>query len=105
MLDFNVMCDEQTGALYIETSISGKHLLTLPQLNKSTAFTNEERQSFGLLGKLPNRVETLEEQVRRTYLQFSSYTSHLQKNIYLNKLITILGRYTATVRLKSMARS
>ncbi len=86
MLDFNVMCDEQTGALYIETSISGKHLLTLPQLNKSTAFTNEERQSFGLLGKLPNRVETLEEQVRRTYLQFSSYTSHLQKNIYLNNL-------------------
>lgn len=86
MLDFTVIRDEKTGELFIETSISGKPLLTLPQLNKSTAFTQEERRAFGLLGKLPNRVETLDEQVKRAYLQYSSYTSRLQQNIYLNNL-------------------
>ncbi len=86
MLDFKVIRDEQTGELYVETSICGKPLLTIPQLNKSTAFTHEERRSFGLLGKLPYRVETLDEQVKRAYLQYSSYTTRLQQNIYLNNL-------------------
>lgn len=86
MLDFQIARDEQTGELYIETSICGKPLLTIPQLNKSTAFTHNERRDFGLLGKLPHRVETLEEQVKRAYLQYSSYTTRLQQNIYLNNL-------------------
>ncbi|STX51637.1 malate dehydrogenase [Legionella busanensis] len=86
MLDFDISRDEETGELYLETSITGKALLTLPQLNKSTAFTFDERREFGLLGKLPHRVETLEEQVKRTYLQFSSYKTSLQQNIYLNNL-------------------
>ena len=70
----------------IETSISGKYLLTTPQLNKSTAFTSEERHEFGLLGKLPAHIETLDEQVQRAYAQYNSYESPLQKNIYLNNL-------------------
>ncbi|CEK10971.1 NAD-dependent malic enzyme [Legionella hackeliae] len=86
MLDFKVVRDEQTGELIMETSICGKPLLTIPQLNKSTAFTQEERRAFGLLGKLPHRVETLDEQVKRAYLQYSSYSSRLQQNIYLNNL-------------------
>jgi malate dehydrogenase (oxaloacetate-decarboxylating) len=86
MLDFKLRRDEHTGEKYIETSLCGKPLLTTPQLNKSTAFTNEERKDFGLLGKLPHRVETLDEQVKRTYLQYSSYTTRLQQNIYLNNL-------------------
>lgn len=86
MLNFKTICDKKTGEWFIETSVHGKHLLTTPQLNKSTAFTHEERRAFGLLGKLPNQVETLEEQVKRAYLQFSSYTSRLQQNIYLNNL-------------------
>ncbi|KTD11348.1 NAD-dependent malic enzyme [Legionella jamestowniensis] len=86
MLDFKVIRDEETGELIMETSICGKPLLTIPQLNKSTAFTQEERRAFGLLGKLPHRVETLDEQVKRAYLQYSSYSSRLQQNIYLNNL-------------------
>ncbi len=86
MLDFKLNRDKQTGELYIETSITGKPLLTTPQLNKGTAFTQEERKAFGLLGKLPNRVETLDEQVKRAYLQYASYTTRLQQNIYLNNL-------------------
>lgn len=86
MLDFKLLRDLQTGEQYIETSLCGKPLLTTPQLNKGTAFTNEERKEFGLLGKLPHRVETLDEQVKRAYLQYSSYTTRLQQNIYLNNL-------------------
>ncbi len=86
MLDFTLHRDDHTGECIIETSLCGKLLLTTPQLNKGTAFTQEERRIFGLLGKLPHRVETLDEQVKRAYFQFSSYTSHLQQNIYLNNL-------------------
>lgn len=86
MLDFKVVCDSKTGCSYLETSISGKPLLTTPQLNKGTAFTGEERQAFGLLGKLPHRVETLEEQVERAYIQYASYNTLLQQHIYLNNL-------------------
>lgn len=86
MLDFKLCRNKQTGEQYIETSLCGKPLLTTPQLNKSTAFTNEERKEFGLLGKLPHRVETLDEQVKRAYLQYSGYTTRLQQNIYLNNL-------------------
>lgn len=86
MLDFKLKRDEQTGEIYIETSLCGKPLLTTPQLNKGTAFTREEREAFGLLGKLPYRVETIDEQVKRAFLQYSSYTTRLQQNIYLNNL-------------------
>ena len=86
MLDFAKIIDKKTGKPIIKTSITGKHLLALPQLNKGTAFTQSEREQFGLLGKLPHRIETLDEQVTRAYLQLSQYTTPLQKNIYLNNL-------------------
>ena len=86
MLDFKICRDKQTGELFVETSICGKLLLNTPQLNKGTAFTHEERCEFELLGKLPNHIETLDEQVKRAYLQYASYTSRFQQNIYLNNL-------------------
>jgi malate dehydrogenase (oxaloacetate-decarboxylating) len=86
MLDFKVCYDKKAGEHFIETSICGKHLLNTPQLNKSTAFSHEERLEFGLLGKLPSRIETLDEQVNRAYQQYSHYTTRLQQNIYLNNL-------------------
>ncbi|MCR9191883.1 MAG: NAD-dependent malic enzyme [Gammaproteobacteria bacterium] len=86
MLDFTKKLNKKTGEKMIQTSITGKHLLALPQLNKGTAFSQEERVAFGLLGKLPHRIETLEEQSERAYLQLEQYTTSLQKNIYLNNL-------------------
>lgn len=87
MLDYNIVTDDETGELYLETSLQGKPLMTTSQLNKSTAFTNEERRDFKLLGKLPYRVETLEEQVARAYQQFKTYGTPFQQNIYLNSLL------------------
>jgi len=86
MLNFRVVRNRAAREEYIETSLAGKLLLTIPQLNKGTAFSEEERHTFGLLGKLPAYVETLDEQVARAYLQFQSYTTDRQKNIYLNSL-------------------
>lgn len=86
MLDFNIVTDDETSELYLETSLSGKPLLTTAQLNKGSAFTEEERHTFKLLGKLPYRVETLDEQVARAYHQYHQYTTPFHKNIYLNAL-------------------
>lgn len=86
MLPFQVCFDSQSNEKYIKTSLSGKSLLTTPQLNKGTAFTEEERQVFHLTGKLPHRVESLDEQLERALLQLEHYDTPLQKNIYLNNL-------------------
>lgn len=71
---------------YIETTLSGKNIMTTPQLNKGTAFTAEELETLGLLGKVPSRIETLDEQVKRAQLQLAEYKDDLQKHIYLNNL-------------------
>ena len=85
MLDFQVLKDKNNED-YVLTSVVGKPLLTSPQLNKGTAFSEQERVDFGLLGKLPIRIETLDEQVQRAYKQFSSFETNLQKHIYLTSL-------------------
>src|SRR5215216_896817 len=85
MLDYHIAKDDETKEIYLETSVYGKALLTIPQLNKGTAFTQEERHIFGLIGKLPYQVETLDDQVKRAYHQFLAYKSTLlQQHIYLN---------------------
>lgn len=85
MLDFRYTVDEN-GEKSILTSLQGKPLLFVPQLNKGTAFTENERITFNLLGKLPHRIETLEEQVTRSYQQYNSIKGNLQRNIFLNNL-------------------
>ena len=86
MLDYRYTFDKKTGEKYCQTSLIGKALLSTTQLNKGTAFSEAERHEFGLLGKLPYKIETLEEQVARVYAQYKHYETNLQKNIYLNNL-------------------
>lgn len=86
MFTFHINNDE-ANTPYLETNITGKALLTIPQLNKGTAFTPEERHQFHLMGKLPPRVETIDEQADRAYKQFSSYTQPINRNIFLNQIL------------------
>ncbi|MFP3442697.1 hypothetical protein R0K18_33675, partial [Pantoea sp. SIMBA_133] len=44
---------------------AGPSLLEMPLLNKGSAFTQEERLAFNLIGLLPQKVETIDEQLSR----------------------------------------
>ncbi|QQE80060.1 NAD-dependent malic enzyme [Alicyclobacillus sp. SO9] len=70
----------------IETTLRGSELLKTPDVNKGTAFTEEERQELGLAGLLPPRVLNIDEQARRAYEQYSKQPNDLAKNAYLNAL-------------------
>lgn len=71
---------------HLVTSLAGYELINTPQLNKGTAFTKEERETFALEGLLPEKVETMEEQLVRVYAQYQSFATSLQKNIFLHEL-------------------
>ena len=64
----------------------GQQLLELPQFNKGTAFSMEERLQHGLLGLLPTRIESLEQQVARAYGAYEAKESDLERHIYLRQL-------------------
>ncbi|TYA51350.1 NAD-dependent malic enzyme [Aggregatibacter actinomycetemcomitans] len=61
-------------------------ILQNPLTNKGTAFTAEERKKYGLTGRLPPAVETLDQQAARAYRQFSSYAEDIEKYIFLDQL-------------------
>jgi len=71
---------------YIETSLDGIALLRLGNVNKGTAFTEEERISLHLDGLLPTEVNTLEMQVQRAYRRYSAASSNISKYQYLRSL-------------------
>ena len=66
--------------------ISGVNRLEDPFLNKSTAFSAQERIKYQLTGLLPSKVEALEEQLLRTKLSFNQEASTLRKHIFLRAL-------------------
>ncbi len=66
--------------------LRGMDLLNNPALNKGTAFTEDERESFGLNGLLPPVIESLDDQVGRAYQAFSLKSNDLERHIYLRQL-------------------
>jgi malate dehydrogenase (oxaloacetate-decarboxylating) len=63
----------------IRTRLSGFDLLLNPRLNKGTAFTEEERDVFGLHGLLPPHVGSLEDQRERRKFALDHRTSAFSK--------------------------
>ncbi len=61
-------------------------LLRDPHLNKSTAFTEAEREARGLIGLLPEGIDTNETQIQRVHLQLAQKPNDLEKYIYLSQL-------------------
>lgn len=64
----------------------GSAILANPRWNKGTAFTLEERKAFGLTGRLPCRVNTLDEQCERALDQLQSRETPIRKNSFLQSL-------------------
>ncbi len=70
----------------LECAIKGTVLLQHPYFNKGSAFTAREREDFDLTGLLPQRIQTLEQQVDRAYQQYSSMPDDLSKNTFLTSM-------------------
>ena len=69
---------------------SNKHgidLLLDPSLNKSTAFTEAEKQAFGIVGLVPDVTETEDLQLSRVLLQLGHKNTDLERYIYLDNLL------------------
>ena len=65
---------------------TSKEILNNPFVNKGTAFSMAERKKLNLVGLLPPVVQTLEEQIERTYLQYQKKVNNLEKRVYLMTL-------------------
>lgn len=87
MYKYKVVKDSEGKVKHIETSLTGTALLNFPTLNKGNAFSFAERRAFGLLGKLPDYVSTLEEQVENCYIQYCNIQNDLARHIYLTSLL------------------
>jgi malate dehydrogenase (oxaloacetate-decarboxylating)(NADP+) len=74
----------------LPTTITAKHGLELlhdPSLNKSTAFTEAERQALGLVGLVPDVTENAGLQLSRVMMQLAKKASDLDRYIYLINLL------------------
>ncbi|EMD16789.1 hypothetical protein HMPREF9943_00831 [Eggerthia catenaformis OT 569 = DSM 20559] len=67
----------------------GYALLNDPFLNKGTAFTKEEREQLRLVGLIPDRIQTIEQQTKQAYENFQKKVDNIEKRHYL---MEIFGR-------------
>lgn len=65
----------------------GYSIMRNARTNKGGAFTLEERKKYGLVGLLPDVVETLETQILRVNEQLDNFQRPINKYIYLMNLL------------------
>src|SRR5260370_2109363 len=58
-----------------------------PSLNKSTAFSEAEKQALGVVGLVPDVTETEEVQLQRVMMQLAQKNTDLDRYIYLINLL------------------
>src|SRR5579859_3372871 len=80
---------QTTSSNTYKVSLSGFGLLNSPRLNKGTAFTDHERDVFGLHGLLPPHVGTLDEQLARRMKAFREQPNAFHKYSFLRELQNI----------------
>jgi malate dehydrogenase (oxaloacetate-decarboxylating)(NADP+) len=69
------------------TQKHGVELLRDPALNKSTAFSEAEKQTFDLVGLVPDVTESEDLQLSRVMMQLGHKTTDLDRYIYLVNLL------------------
>lgn len=75
-----------TSGMPVRVALRGEALLSNPRLNKGTAFSAAERQTFGLEGLLPEHVSTIEQQLQRVYAAIMRKDDPLERFIGLAAL-------------------
>jgi malate dehydrogenase (oxaloacetate-decarboxylating)(NADP+) len=78
----NPMSASNTG-----TRKRGTEILHDPKLNKSTGFTEAERQTLGLVGLVPDVTESIETQLDRVLQQLKDKPTDLERFIHLMNLL------------------
>ena len=68
------------------TTLRGRQVFGEPRINKGTGFSPEEREALGLVGLMPYKVFSLEEQAARSYDQYSAQPTDLARNVFLTAL-------------------
>ena len=71
----------------MNTTKRGMELLQDPTLNKSTAFTEAERQALGITGLVPDVTETEDQQISRVMMQLGHKSTDIDRYIYLINLL------------------
>jgi malate dehydrogenase (oxaloacetate-decarboxylating) len=77
---------KDTDSTVVGTTLSGYQLLADPLQNKGTAFTEAERDMFGLHGLLPPTIGSLEEQVSRRLQALRDFETDLERYAFLRDL-------------------
>ena len=70
----------------VETELTGFELINQPMLNKGTAFSEDERDRFGLHGLLPPHIGSLDEQVTRRLRALRGYATDFERYAFLRDL-------------------
>lgn len=70
----------------MKINLTGYDLLIHPRLNKGTAFSDRERDAFGLHGLLPPHVGTLEDQRKRRKKGLDELDTPIQKYSFMRDL-------------------
>jgi malate dehydrogenase (oxaloacetate-decarboxylating)(NADP+) len=65
----------------------GIEVLLDPSLNRSTAFTEAEKQALGIVGLVPDVTESMDTQLNRVRMQLGQKTTDLDRYIYLINLL------------------
>ncbi|CAM5577990.1 MULTISPECIES: NAD-dependent malic enzyme [Streptomyces] len=76
--------DTDTSPLRV--TARGRAVLADPRINRGTAFTEEERRALDLVGLVPPRVLTQDEQAERAYGQFRDQAGDLARSVNLTAL-------------------
>jgi malate dehydrogenase (oxaloacetate-decarboxylating)(NADP+) len=67
-------------------TLRGISLLRDPHLNKSTAYSEAERVALGLVGLVPEGIDSEDTQIKRALLQLGQKPTDLEKYIFLSQL-------------------
>jgi malate dehydrogenase (oxaloacetate-decarboxylating)(NADP+) len=82
----------------------GIEILHDPRLNKSTGFTEAEREALGLVGLVPDVTESMETQLERVLKQLDTKNTDLERFIYLMNLLSVNERLFYRTLMSDPAR-
>src|SRR5215470_15918229 len=81
---------DRRAGVGLQISFNGKRgidVLRDPELNKSTAFTETEKQALGIVGLVPDVTESEDLQLSRVLMQPGHKNTDLDRYVYLVNLL------------------